>query len=176
MEGWVWNLNPKRRQLALSVNCGPGFWSQLRLRSEVLICLSALSATSHLGEVISYQSPDSAPSQQTDNRAFQFITRKSKRTMGTIGQLTAWQTAWQPLEHHGKWLSANFQSNYRDNLQNGEEDKNLNIGIWASSRQQCALMLIVWPEQLERVIKPERFLGTGAPPSKRSFTPLCKHH
>lgn len=54
--------------------------------------------------------------------------------MGTTGQLTAWQTAWQPLEHHGKWLSANFQSNQRDNLQNGEENKNLNICIWSSSR------------------------------------------
>lgn len=39
----------------------------------VLFCLDVLSAASHLGVVISYQSPNSSSSQQTDNSAFQFI-------------------------------------------------------------------------------------------------------
>lgn len=151
LEGWVWNFCTKKssKQYPVwSINCGRPA-SCPWLSSEVLICSSLLSDTSHLGEVISYQSPDSSPSQQTDNGAFQFIIRKSKRTMGTVGQLTAWQTAWQPTEHHGKWLSVNFQSNQRDNLQNGEENKNLNICIWSCSRQLCSLMIIVWTGQLE---------------------------
>lgn len=57
---------------------------------------------------------------------------KSKRTMGTNGQVTAWWTVWQPLRHHGKWLSPDFQSNQGDNLQNDEENKNLNICIRSS--------------------------------------------
>lgn len=39
----------------------------------VLFCFDVLSAASHLGVVISYQSPNSSSSQQMDNSAFQFI-------------------------------------------------------------------------------------------------------
>lgn len=131
-----------------------------------------LSATSHLGEVISYQSPDSSPSQQTDNRAFNLSYGSLKEPWE---RLVSWQLDRQldsPWSIMGNGCQLIFRATREITFRMGRKTKNLNICIWSSSRQQCSLMIIVWTGQLERVIKRE-VPGHGSNPHLlRGLLPL----